>query len=64
MIAILKAPQKTSWNNMELDIGGLTHLSVNNTFNLIIGYLDINSLRTKIDNFREVFKKFKLIFFV
>ena len=49
---------------MELDIDGLTHLSVNNTFNLIIGYLDINSLRTKIDNFREVFKKFKLIFFV
>lgn len=49
---------------MELDIGGLTHLSVNNTFNLIIGYLDINSLRIKIDDFREVCKKFKLIFFV
>lgn len=49
---------------MELDIDGLTHLSVNNTFNLIIGYLDINSLRTKIDDFREVCKKFKLKFFV
>ena len=59
-----KGSVRTSGNNMDLDIDGLIHLRVNNPFNPIVGYLNINSLRNKIDDFCEVCKKFKLIFFV
>ena len=41
---------------MDLDIDNLIHLRVNNPFNPIVGYLNINSLRNKIDNLREVCK--------
>ena len=36
------------------------HLRVNNPFNPIVGYLNINSLRNKIDNPREVCKKVQI----
>ena len=40
-----KDSERTSGNNMDLDIAGLIHLRVNNLFNPIVGYLNINSLR-------------------
>ena len=45
---------------MDLDIDGLIHLWVNNPFNPIVGYLNINSLRSKIDDLREVCKKVQI----
>ena len=36
------------------------HLRVNNPFNPIVGYLNINSLRNKIDAVSEVFKKVQI----
>ena len=45
---------------MDLDIDGLIHLRVNNPFNPIVGYLNINSLRNKIDDLREVCKKVQI----
>ena len=39
---------------MDLDIDGLIHLRVNNLFNPTVGYLNMNSLRNKIDDLREV----------
>ena len=59
-----KRSGRTSGNNMDLDNDGLIHLRVNNPFNPVVGYLNINSLRNKIDDLCEVCKKFKLIFFV
>ena len=49
---------------MYLDIDGLIHLRVNNPFDSIAGYVNINSLRNKIDDLREVCQKIKLIFFL
>ena len=60
----IKGSVRTSGDNINLDIDGLIHLRVNNPFNPIVGYLNTNSLRNKIDDLREVCKKFKLIFFV
>ena len=40
-----KGSERTSGNNMDLDIAGLIHLRVNNLFNPIVGYLNINSLK-------------------
>ena len=40
---------------MGLDIDGLTQLRVNNSFNPIAGYLNINSLRNKTDDICKVF---------
>ena len=51
-----KGSERTSGNNMDLDIDGLIHLRVNNLFNPTVGYLNINSLRNKIDDLREVCK--------
>ena len=45
---------------MDLDIDGLIDLRVNNPFNPIVGYLNINSLRNKIDDLREVCKKVQI----
>ena len=45
---------------MDLDIDGLIHLRVNNPFSPIVGYLNVNSLRNKIDDFREVCKKVQI----
>ena len=36
------------------------HLRVNNPFNPFVGYLNINSLRNKIDAVSEVFKKVQI----
>ena len=47
-------------NNMDLDIDGLIHLSVNNRFNHVVGYLKINSLINKIDDLREICKKVQI----
>ena len=44
---------------MDLDIDGLVHLRVNNSFNSIVGYLNTNSLIVVM-----FAKKFKFIFFV
>ena len=55
-----KGSVRTSRNNMDLDIDGLIHLRVNNPFNPIVGYLNINSLRNKIDDLREVCKKVQI----
>ena len=49
---------RTSRKNMDLD--GLIHLRVNNPFNHIIGYLNINSLRNKINDLRKVFKNVQI----
>ena len=40
-----------------VDFDGLIHLSVNNRFNHVVGYLNISSLRNKIDDLREICKK-------
>ena len=45
---------------MDLDIDGLIHLSVNNRFNHVVGYLNISSLRNKIDDLREICKKVQI----
>ena len=45
---------------MNLDFDALTYLRVNNPFNPIVGYLNINSLRNKIDDLREVCKKVQI----
>ena len=45
---------------MDLDIDGLIHISVNNRFNHVVGYLNINSLRNKIDDLCEICKKVKI----
>ena len=42
---------------MYLDIDGLIHLRVNNPFDSIAGYVNINSLRNKIDDLPEVCQK-------
>ena len=55
-----KGSVRTSGNNIDLDIDGLIHLRVNNPFNPIVGYLNINSLRNKIDDLREVCKKVQI----
>ena len=51
---------RTSGNNMDLDIEGPIHFRINNPFNAIVGYLDINSLRNMIHDFGEVFKKVQI----
>ena len=43
-----------------MDLDGLIHLRVNNPFNHIIGYLNINSLRNKIDDLRKVCKNVQI----
>ena len=45
---------------MNLDIDGLIHLRVNNPFNPIVGYLNINSLRNEIGDLREVCEKVQI----
>ena len=55
-----KVSVRTSGNNMNLDFDALTYLRVNNPFNPIVGYLNINSLRNKIDDLREVCKKVQI----
>ena len=45
---------------MDLDIDGLIHLSVNNRFNHVVGYLKINSLINKMDDLREICKKVQI----
>ena len=55
-----KGSVRTSGNSMNLDIDGITHLRINNPFNRIVGYLNINSLRKKIDDLREVCKKVEI----
>ena len=45
---------------MDLDIDGLIHLSVNNRFNHVVGYLNISSLRNKIVDLREICKKVQI----
>ena len=56
----IKGSVRTSGDNINLDIDGLIHLRVNNPFNPIVGYLNINSLRNKIDDLREVCKKVQI----
>ena len=55
-----KGSVRTSGNSMNLDIDGIIHLRINNPFNTIVGYLNINSLRNKIDDLREVCKKVEI----
>ena len=55
MIVILKNLSRTSTKNMDPD--GLMHLRVNNPFNQIIRYLNINSFRNKIDDLHIKFAK-------
>ena len=55
-----KGSVRTSGNSMNLDIDCIIHLRINNPFNPIVGYLNINSLRNKIDDFREVCKKVEI----
>ena len=55
-----KGSVRTSKNNMDLDIDGLIYLRVNNRFNSIVGYLNINSLRNKIDDLHAVCKKVQI----
>ena len=55
-----KGSVRTSGNSMNLDIDGIIHLRINNPFNRIVGYLNINSLRKKIDDLREVCKKVEI----
>ena len=55
-----KVSVRTSGNNMNLDFDALTYLRVNNPFNPIVGYLNINSLWNKIDDLREVCRKVQI----
>ena len=50
-----KGSVRTSGNKIGLDIDGLTQIRVNNSFNPIVGYLNINSLRNKTDDICKVF---------
>ena len=43
-----------------MGLDGLIHLRVNNPFNHIIGYLNINSLRNKIDDLLKVCKNVQI----
>ena len=52
-----KGSVRTSGNKIGLDIDGLTQIRVNNSFNPIVGYLNINSLRNKTDDICKVFWK-------